>query len=111
MAYLPVGTPVRSVALDLMQVVLRTAVPPSSLVSALRAAVDRIDPSVPLMRIRTMDEIISASLARIAFTMTLLIIAAVVAPLDFPTQEVYCALLKRLSILSLPKSAGPARKL
>ena len=79
MAYLPVGTPVRAVALDVMQVVLRTAVPSSSLASALRAAVDRVDPSVPLMRIRTMDEIISGSLARVAFTMTLLIIAAVVA--------------------------------
>ena len=79
MAYLPVGTPVRAVALDVMQVVLRTTLPPSSLVSGLRAAVDRIDPSVPLMRIRTMDEIISASLVRMAFTMTLLIIAAVVA--------------------------------
>jgi len=79
MAYLPVGTPVRAVALDVMQVVLRTTLPPSSLASGLRAAVDRIDPSVPLMRIRTMDEIISASLVRMAFTMTLLIIAAVVA--------------------------------
>ena len=79
MAYLPVGTPVRGVALDIMQVVLRTTLPPSSLASGLRAAVDRIDPSVPLMRIRTMDEIISASLARIAFTMTLLVIAALVA--------------------------------
>ena len=79
MAYLPVGTPVRAVALDVMQVVMRTTLPPSSLASGLRAAVNRIDPSVPLMRIRTMDEIISASLARMAFTMTLLIIAAVVA--------------------------------
>jgi len=79
MAYLPVGTPVRAISLDVMQVVVRTTIPPSSLVSALRAAVDRIDPSVPLMRIRTMDEIISGSLARTAFTMTLLIIAAVVA--------------------------------
>ena len=79
MAYLPVGTPVRTVALDVMQVVLRTTLPPSSLASGLRAAVDRIDPSVPLMSIRTMDEIISASLVRMAFTMTLLIIAAVVA--------------------------------
>ena len=79
MAYLPVGTPVRAVALDVMQVVLRTTLPPSALASGLRAAVDRIDPSVPLMRIRTMDEIISASLVRMAFTMTLLIIAAVVA--------------------------------
>jgi predicted permease len=79
MAYLSVGTPIRAVALDVMQVVVRSAVPPSTLASALRAAVDRIDPSIPLMRVRTMDEIISASLARIAFTMTLLIIAAVVA--------------------------------
>jgi putative ABC transport system permease protein len=79
MAYLPVGTPVRAVALDVMQVVVRTTVPPSTLASALRAAVDRVDPSVPVMRIRTMDEIISGSLARIAFTMTLLVIAAVVA--------------------------------
>ena len=71
MAYLPVGTSVRAVALDVMQVVLRTTLPLSSLASGLRAAVDRIDRSVPLMRIGTMDEIISASLVRMAFTMTL----------------------------------------
>ena len=79
MAYLPVGTPVRAGSLDVMRIVLRTAVPPSSLASALRAAVDRVDPSIPLMRVRTMEEIISGSLARVAFTMTLLIIAASVA--------------------------------
>jgi predicted permease len=79
MAYLPIGTPIRAVTGDLVQVVLRTTLPPSSLASALRAAVDRIDPSMPVMRVRTMDEIVSGSLARVAFTMTLLIIAAVVA--------------------------------
>jgi predicted permease len=79
MAYLPVGTPVRAVTLDVMLVVLRTDLPPSSLASGLRAAVDRIDPSVPVMRIRTMDEVISASMVRMAFTVTLLIISAAVA--------------------------------
>lgn len=79
MAYLPIGTSLPSVAVDVMQIVVRTAGAPAALVPALRAAVDRVDPSVPLTVARTMDEIVAASLAEMSFTMTLLAIAAGVA--------------------------------
>jgi putative ABC transport system permease protein len=75
-AYLPPSLPMRTVSLDVMYVMIRTAVAPASLGPALRQAVDRVDPSVPLMRMRTMDEIVEASFARLSFTMTLMVIAA-----------------------------------
>jgi putative ABC transport system permease protein len=79
MAYLPLGTPVTSVTLDTMNLIIRTAAAPASLAPALRPALERVDASLPLTRIRTMDEIVSTSLAQASFTMTLLAIAAVVA--------------------------------
>jgi ABC-type antimicrobial peptide transport system permease subunit len=69
----------RTVSLDVMQIVIRTAGAPASLASALRPAVDRVDASVPLMRIRTMDEIVESSFAQMSFTMTLMVIAATLA--------------------------------
>jgi putative ABC transport system permease protein len=79
-AYLPLGV-IPSVGHDIMYVVARTgaAAPPSA--SALRAAVDRVDPSVPTTAVRMMNEIVGASLAPMSFTMTLLMIAASVAVL------------------------------
>jgi predicted permease len=77
MAYLPLSHP--TVSADLLQVVLRTPGDPSSLASSLRAAVDRVDPAVPLTTVQTMEEVVRASLAQMAFTMTLLTIAAGVA--------------------------------
>jgi ABC-type antimicrobial peptide transport system permease subunit len=50
--------------------------PPASLASSLRPAVDRVDASAPLMRIRTMEEIVESSFAQLSFTMTLMVIAA-----------------------------------
>lgn len=78
-AYLPLSTPVRSVALDVMRVVIRTAADPAVVASGLRAAVDRVNPSAPLTTVRTMEDVVAASLAQISFTMTLLAIAAIVA--------------------------------
>ncbi len=75
-AYLLPTVPMRTVSLDVMQMVIRTAGAPASLASALRPAVDRVDASVPLIRIRTMDEIIESSFAQLSFTMTLMVIAA-----------------------------------
>ena len=77
-AYLPL-TAVASVPLDVMYVVLRTTGAPASLASAVRAAVGRVDPSVPLTTVRTMEQIVASSLAQMFFTMTLLGIAASVA--------------------------------
>lgn len=79
MAYLPLGTPVTSVTLDTMNLMIRSAAAPASLAPALRPALEPVDASLPLTRIRTMDDIVSTSLAQASFTMTLLAIAAVVA--------------------------------
>jgi predicted permease len=48
-------------------------------VAAIRESVERIDPSVPLTSVRTMDEVMAQSLAQTSFTMVLLGIAATVA--------------------------------
>ena len=77
-AYLPLRA-VASVPLDVMYVVLRTTGAPGSLASAVRAAVGRVDPSVPLTTVRTMEQIVASSLGQMFFTMTLLGIAASVA--------------------------------
>jgi predicted permease len=78
-AYLPLTVSIRSVPLDVMHVVIRTTAAPASLASALRQAVDRVDPSAPLMRVRTMEDIVEASIARLSFTMTLMVTAALLA--------------------------------
>jgi putative ABC transport system permease protein len=76
-AYLPLHTP--AVALDVMHVVIRTTASRASLAPALRAAVGRVDPSVPLTTARTLEDVVASSLARMSFTMTLLGIAASLA--------------------------------
>ena len=62
-----------------MYVVVRTTGAPASLALPVRAAVGRVDPSVPLTTVRTMEQIVASSLAQMSFTMTLLGIAASVA--------------------------------
>ena len=77
-AYLPLGV-IPSVGHDIMYVVARTATVLPASASALRAAVDRVDPSVPITAVRTMDDIVAASLAPMSFTMMLLVVAASMA--------------------------------
>jgi len=77
MMYVPLSN--RTVGLDVMHAVVRTSGAPASLVTGLRAAVDRVDASVPLTAARTMSDVIAASLAQASFTMMLLAIAAGVA--------------------------------
>ncbi len=52
---------------------------PLSVVPNVRRVIEAVDPSIPVVRIRTMDELIAASLARFAFVSALLGIAAMVA--------------------------------
>jgi predicted permease len=77
MVYVPMGN--QAVALDAMYAVVRTRDVATVPASALRAAVDAVDRSVPLTTIRTMEEIVNASLAQSSFTMVLLTIAALTA--------------------------------
>jgi putative ABC transport system permease protein len=51
---------------------LRTAGDPKSLISAARAAVRDIDPSLPLAQVRTMDEVLAGARSRPRFLTTLL---------------------------------------
>jgi len=77
MAYLPLSNPAES--LEVLHAVIRGSGDPASLVPSLRRAVDRIDPTMPLTGVRTMSDIIDASLAQPTFTVTLLAIAAGIA--------------------------------
>jgi len=55
-----------------MSLVVRTQGDPRSLVAPVRAAVRAIDPRVPVSEVRTMDEIVGASIAAPRFAMELL---------------------------------------
>ncbi|MGH7717293.1 MAG: FtsX-like permease family protein, partial [Gemmatimonadaceae bacterium] len=50
--------------------------PPTSLVTSLRRIVREMDPGVPVARVRTMEEIVDRSTARIRLTMLLLLLGA-----------------------------------
>jgi len=62
-----------------MVLILKTAGDEAALTSAVRRAVAEIDPRVPLTDVRTMREVVAASMADTSFTMVLLGIAALVA--------------------------------
>ena len=55
-----------------LTLVVRTAVPPESIVSDLRATLRGLDPGVPLFDVRTMEQVIAATTARERFTTVLL---------------------------------------
>ncbi|RMH19174.1 MAG: ABC transporter permease [Gemmatimonadetes bacterium] len=52
---------------------------PEALIPAVRARVAELDPSLPVFRIRTMEEIVSDSIVRLSFTMLALAVAAAMA--------------------------------
>jgi putative ABC transport system permease protein len=60
-------------------IAVRTTVPPSSLVSAMRAAIRSADPSIPVYSIATMDELIGNQTSQSRFTMWLMGVFAAVA--------------------------------
>jgi len=64
--YLPAG----------MHFVVRTSQPLAALVPSLRRAVASIDPRVPIWDIRTLDDLVAESTARLRLTMLLLAVAA-----------------------------------
>jgi putative ABC transport system permease protein len=79
MAYLPMTTNVTGARLGLMTLVLRTSGDPASLTNSVREAVKRTAPNVPLISARTMEDVVNESLVDTSFTMTILVIAGVVA--------------------------------
>jgi putative ABC transport system permease protein len=62
-----------------MSYVVRSAVPPSTLLAAVRNAVDEIDPNVAIAEVRSLQEIVDRASDQASFTMVLLAIAATVA--------------------------------
>ena len=61
------------------QYVVRTSLPPTSLVRAVRQTIDDVDPKLAMTRIGTLDDLVSASLARARVTMLLLLVGAATA--------------------------------
>jgi putative ABC transport system permease protein len=71
--------PLAQVPEDSMAVVVRTGVPPETMFSAIRAAVGRVDPRLPVTRLETMDEHVARSVASRRFYMWLLALFAAIA--------------------------------
>jgi putative ABC transport system permease protein len=76
---LAVYFPYYGAGLSPVQFVVHTRAAPAALVPALRAALRELDASLPLSNVRSLDEMVSASLASRRFTMLLLAAFAVVA--------------------------------
>jgi predicted permease len=81
MVYLPALDPQGDLGAGLhsMAFVLRTSVPPMSLAGAVRTAAAAVNPNVALGRVQSMDMIVSEALARMAFTMLILLIGGGIA--------------------------------
>jgi ABC-type antimicrobial peptide transport system permease subunit len=62
-----------------LSLIVRTDGDAMALASSVRAAVQSVDPSLPIARARTLDEVIGASLTQRRFNMTLLIVFAGIA--------------------------------
>jgi putative ABC transport system permease protein len=58
---------------------VRTAVGPLSLVGAIRSAIADVDPDVPIADVQTMQGVLGDSIARTSFTMSLLVLSALIA--------------------------------
>jgi ABC-type antimicrobial peptide transport system permease subunit len=68
------GNPIRS-----MTVVLKTSGDPSSLTAPVRAELRRLDPNLPVSDIRTMQDVVGATLSTPRFTGMLLLVFALLA--------------------------------
>ena len=62
-----------------MSYAVRAATPPASLAAAARTALSEIDPNLALFDVQSLEDILDRAAAQMAFTMTLIIIAASVA--------------------------------
>ncbi len=60
-------------------VIARTAGEPAAMTAAIRAAIRRVDPAVPVPRVRTMAQVVSAATAARHFQLTLLAVFAAMA--------------------------------
>jgi ABC-type antimicrobial peptide transport system permease subunit len=69
---------VRGPDISVMNYVVRTASPPADTVAAARQAAHSTHPDLALAQITTLQDIVDGASARMAFTMTLLLVAAAV---------------------------------
>jgi predicted permease len=78
--YLPIldsaGGGVRAMA---MTMTVRTAVEPLSAVSAIRSAIAELDGELPIAEVQSMERVLADSMSRTSFTMSVLVIAALIA--------------------------------
>ena len=77
--YFPIGSAegVRGMWLSsTVDYVVRTSVLPTSIVPAVRSALRELDPTLPLARVRTMEQVTKDAQAQMSFTMIMLAIAA-----------------------------------
>jgi ABC-type antimicrobial peptide transport system permease subunit len=81
--YLPMldakGSPAEFIQLSGMALTVRTAVEPLSLVGAIRSAIAEVDPDVPMADVQTMQDVLGGSMTRTSFTMSLLVLSALIA--------------------------------
>ena len=62
-----------------MRIVVRSDADPLSLVPAIRSAIEEIDSDLPISDIRSMEDVVADSMSRTSFTMSLLLLAAIIA--------------------------------
>jgi putative ABC transport system permease protein len=86
--YMPISiargpeTPVTALVgpgISIMSYVLRTTTPPRTLVPAVRRTIHEVDANLPIVQVRTLQEMLDQASVYMAFTMVLLAIAAAVA--------------------------------
>lgn len=70
------STSIQPGPLPAMNLVVRAEVPESALYDAIRALLRELDPSVPVFEVRRMDEVVSASMARVTLMLWMLSAAA-----------------------------------
>lgn len=62
-----------------MMMVVRTDLDPNLMIPGIRAAVEELDSQLPITEMRSLDGLLSNSLSRTSFTMTLLVLASFIA--------------------------------
>src|SRR5688500_10756473 len=62
-----------------MFITVRTAVEPLTLVSTIRSAIADVDGDLPMAKVQSMRRVVGDSMSRTSFTMSVLVIAALVA--------------------------------